>query len=118
MFRAAVADLKSHTDAGQPEPEADATVAGNAVWRELCVLLNVEDEAIVGAGRTEDALLLRLRADLDEESIKRVEKIVARKDAEKDEAIAERDETIAERDAEIAKLQALLAGRHGGSTAA
>ena len=41
----------------------------------MCGLLDVEDEAIVDAGNTGNAKLLRLRADLDEESMERVEKL-------------------------------------------
>ena len=94
-----------NADADEPEPEPDDTVAGNAVWRELCGLLEVEDEAIVDAGRTEDVRLLRLRADLDEESMTTVEEIAA----EKDEAMGERDQAmtkVAEKDKVIAEMVA------------
>ena len=56
-FRSAVAALKSTSKANEPEPEPlSESATGNAVWRELCGQLDVTDEAILDAGRTEVSL--------------------------------------------------------------
>ena len=86
------------------------TVAGNAVWCELCGLLHVEDEAIVDAGRTENAKLLLLRANLKEEDMAMVETLLedvyrAGLDEESEQKV---DKLLAAKDLEVAQRLAAV----------
>eukprot|EP01046_Picozoa_sp_COSAG06_P032890 COSAG06_NODE_3318_length_5510_cov_54.390622_6_plen_387_part_01 len=102
-FRSAVVALAGASQ--EPEPEVGDAPTGNVAWQELCELLQVEDEDILQAGKAEDERLLRLRADLDTESIKGVEEMIK----EKDEMLALMRERVGMDEDSMATVEALMA---------